>query len=49
MAKILNISIKSYKDSKYFHKVLYMDKEEMQLCYPKRKDWDISHNQGDNP
>ena len=37
------------KDSKYFHKVLYMDKEEMQLCYPKRKDWDISHNQGDNP
>ena len=35
------------KDSKYFHKVLYMDKEEMQLCYPKRKDWDISDNQGD--
>ena len=36
------------KDSKYFHKVLYMDKEEMELLYPKRKDWDLSVNEGDN-
>lgn len=35
------------KDSKYFHKVLYMDKDEAEYIYGKRE-WDIFRNEGNN-